>query len=321
MPQTRAPSNALREDARAANGPPSEQPSVSVVVPTRDRPEALENCLAALAAQTLLPRSEVVVVDDGSQASDAVARVVERVPHARLIRRDGQGPAAARNAGARAAAGTFLCFTDDDCEPATDWSERLVSRLEAGADAVAGVTIGEGGAAAVASEIVAHAPAAVPVSDGHELAFAPSNNLACTRETFDVTPFDESFPAAAGEDREWCSRLIANGRKLSFEPKACVVHKQELTLRRFLRQQARYGRGAYRFRRRGVNRPFEPAGFYWRLLRVGFAEGVPVGLLVSVAQAATAGGYVREWLAERSAVSLGRARRGERPRSEPPPPT
>jgi glycosyltransferase involved in cell wall biosynthesis len=310
----------LRKGARATS-PQTEQPQVSVVVPTRDRPDALGNCLAALAAQTLLPRLEVIVVDDGSQAAGAVARMVERFSHARLIRRHGEGPAAARNTGARGASGSILCFTDDDCEPAADWSEHLVARLEAGADAVAGVTIGAGGAVAVASEIVAHAPAAVPVADGHELAFAPSNNLACTRETFDATPFDESFPAAAGEDREWCSRLIANGRRLSFEPKARVVHKQELTLRRFLRQQERYGRGAYRFRRRGVNRPFEPAGFYWRLLRAGFDEGVPVGLLVSLAQAATAGGYVREWLAERGEVSLDRARGGEQRRSEQPPPT
>jgi GT2 family glycosyltransferase len=294
---------------------------VSVVVPTKDRPDALSNCLTALAAQTLLPRLEVVVVDDGSLAAGAVARVVERFPHVQLIRRDGQGPAAARNTGARAATAPFICFTDDDCEPEPDWSEHLVARLEAGADAVAGVTIGTGGAAATASEIAAHAPAAVPTTGGHDLAFAPSNNLACTRETFAATPFDESFPDAAGEDREWCARLIANGRRLCLEPNARLVHNQELTLRRFLRQQARYGRGAYRFRRRGVDRPLEPAGFYWRLLRRGFAEGVAVGVLVSAAQAATAGGYVREWLADRGAVSFGRRRGEERPRSEQPPPT
>jgi glycosyltransferase involved in cell wall biosynthesis len=318
VPQTRPLSNALREGTAAAG---RSRIDVSVVVPTRNRPDALGSCLAALAAQTLLPRMEIVVVDDGSEAAGAVVRVVERFPHARLIRLDGQGPAVARNTGARAAAGSFLCFTDDDCEPAADWSEHLVSRLEAGAHAVAGVTIGEGSAAAVASEIVAHAPAAVPVPDGHEIAFAPSNNIACTRETFAATPFDESFPDAAGEDREWCARLIANGGRLSLEPKARLVHNQELTLRRFLGQQARYGRGAYRFRRRGVNRPFEPTSFYWRLLRLGFAEGLAVGLLVSAAQAATAGGYVREWLADRGDVSLGRARGEERPRSEQPPPT
>jgi glycosyltransferase involved in cell wall biosynthesis len=291
------------------------------VVPTKDRPDALGRCLAALAAQTLLPRLEVVVVDDGSLAAGAVVRVVEPFPHARLIRRDGEGPAAARNTGARAAAGSFLCFTDDDCEPEPAWAEHLVARLEAGADAVAGLTIGKGGAAAVASEITAHAPVAVPLPGGHELAFAPSNNLACTRKTFASTPFDESFPDAAGEDREWCARLIANGRRLCLEPKARLVHNQELTLRRFLRQQARYGRGAYRFRRRGVDRPFEPARFYWRLVRRGFSEGLAVGTLVSAAQAATAGGYVREWLAGLGEVRFGHPRGEERPRSGQPPPT
>jgi cellulose synthase/poly-beta-1,6-N-acetylglucosamine synthase-like glycosyltransferase len=272
---------------------------------------------------------EVVVVDDGSLAAGAVAGVVARYPHAQLIRRDGHGPAAARNAGARAAAGSFLCFTDDDCEPEPEWSQHLIARLEDGADVVAGLTIGKGGAAAVASEIAAHAPAAVPMRGGHDLAFAPSNNLACTRKAFAATPFDESFPDAAGEDREWCARLIASGRTLCFEPEARLVHNQELTLRRFLRQQARYGRGAYRFRRRGGTvRPLEPAGFYWRLLRLGFAEGLSVGILLCTAQAATAGGYAREWLADRgdlsglwSRLSLGRRRGEERPRSEQPPPT
>jgi cellulose synthase/poly-beta-1,6-N-acetylglucosamine synthase-like glycosyltransferase len=272
---------------------------------------------------------EVVVVDDGSLAAAAVASVVGRYPHAQLIRRNGEGPAAARNAGARAAAGSFLCFTDDDCEPEREWSQHLVARLEAGADAVAGLTIGNGGAAAVASEIAAHAPAAVRVPGGHDLVFAPSNNLACTREAFDATPFDESFPDAAGEDRDWCARLIASGLTLCAEPKARLVHNQELTLRRFLRQQARYGRGAYRFRRgRGTVRPLEPTGFYWRLLRLGFTEGLTVGILVCAAQAAAAGGYAREWLADggdvsglRSRLSLGRRRGEDRPRSEQPPPT
>jgi hypothetical protein len=117
------------------------------------------------------------------------------------------------------------------------------------------------------------------------------------------------------------ARLIANGRRLCLEPTARLVHNQELTLRRFLRQQARYGRGAYRFRRRGVNRPFEPAGFYWLLLREGFAEGLAVGILVAAAQVATAGGYAREWLADRGDVSFGRPRGEERPRSGQPPPT
>jgi glycosyltransferase involved in cell wall biosynthesis len=270
-----------------------------VVVPTRDRPLALNRCLDALAAQTVADRLEVIVVDDGSLAEEEVASIIARHRRARLIRRGSGGPAAARNAGALDAGGAFLCFTDDDCEPQRDWVEHLVTRLERGADAAAGKTLSRGGVLAAASEITAHAPAAAQPPDGSDLAFAPTNNLACTKAAFEATPFDESYPDAAGEDRDWCARLTAAGYVLHAEPKARVIHCQELTFRRFLRQQARYGRGAFRFRRMGERRQFEPARFYKALLRRAFADSFPVGLLVCVAQAATATGFVHAWAVER----------------------
>ncbi len=266
------------------------------MLPTRDRPDQLNRCLEALGAQTEVDRVEVVVVDDGSTAADAVAAVVARHPCARLIRRAGGGPAAARNSGARSARGSFLCFTDDDCVPRPDWVERLVESLTQGADAAAGATLSRGGALAEASELVAHAPAAAHPRGESDLAFAPSNNLACTKTVFETMLFDESYPDAAGEDRDWCERLTAAGYVLRFQPEACVAHHQELTFRRFLRQQIRYGQGAFRFRRRGgERRPFEPAAFYTALVRGAFARSFTVGLLVCVAQAATAAGFIRGW--------------------------
>jgi glycosyltransferase involved in cell wall biosynthesis len=268
----------------------------SVVVPTRDRPAALRACLDALAGQTIADGLEVIVVDDASRAADEVADAVGRHPRASLLRREGEGPAAARNAGARAARANLLCFTDDDCLPRAEWAQHLVEALQQGADAVAGTTLSEDGALAEASEIVAHAPAAAPPPRGSDLAFAPSNNLACTRAAFDATPFDESYPHAAGEDRDWCARLIASGYVLRHEPAACLVHRQELTVGRFLRQQVRYGQGAFRFRRRsGETRHFEPVVFYGSLLRRAFRHGYGVGLLVCVAQAATTAGFVSAW--------------------------
>ena len=47
---------------------------ISIVVPTRDRPEALARCLGALASQDL-DGIEVVVVDDGSRDRGAVEAV------------------------------------------------------------------------------------------------------------------------------------------------------------------------------------------------------------------------------------------------------
>jgi GT2 family glycosyltransferase len=252
--------------------------------------------LDALAAQSLADQLEVIVVDDGSLAQDEVSDIVARHPRARLIPRSGGGPAAARNAGARDATGAFLCFADDDCEPQPDWVKHLVERLMRGADVVAGMTLTGGGVLAAASELVAQAPAFAPPPTGSDLAFAPSNNLACTKAAFDAIPFDESYPDAAGEDRDWCARLTAAGYALRSEPEARLVHHQDLTLGRFLRQQVRYGEGAFRFRRRSrERRPLEPTGFYRALVRRGFGEGVSVGLLVLVAQAATTVGFVRAW--------------------------
>ena len=271
-----------------------------MIVPTRDRPTALRRCLDALAAQTVADLLEVIVVDDGSVAVAEVDCMVALHPRARLIRSAGRGAAAARNAGVQHACGPVLCFTDDDCAPRADWVERLVGALQRGADAAAGTTISGGGALADASEIVAHAPAAGRLGDGREIVFAPSNNLACTRTVFDSVQFDESYPGAAGEDRDWCARLRAAGYVLCLEPTASLVHHQELTLRGFLRQQFGYGSGAFRFRRRsGERRRLEPPTFYTALLRSGFRHSFGVGVFVTAAQVATAAGFTLAWAAER----------------------
>jgi glycosyltransferase involved in cell wall biosynthesis len=283
----------VSRDRPASRG---EQPLISAIVPTRDRPAALARCLGALSAQTVADELEVIVVDDGSLAVEEVSEVVALHRPARLIRRAGGGPAAARNAGAQDARGAVLCFTDDDCTPHQEWAQRLAEALERGADASAGITLSGGGTLAEASEIVAHAPAAARSGAEGNLPFAPSNNLACTKTVFESIRFDESYPTAAGEDRDWCARLIAAGYVLRLAPDARIVHHQELTLGGFLGQQFRYGNGAYRFRRRsGELRRLESPGFYTELLRRGFSESFGVGLLVSAAQLATAAGFAFAW--------------------------
>jgi GT2 family glycosyltransferase len=116
---------------------------------------------------------------------------------------------------------------------------------------------------------------------------------------FQSAPFDESFPTAAAEDREWCERFAASGYALRFVPAACVVHQPDLTLSSFLGRQVRYGEGAYRLRmRRGAPVRLEPAGFYVALIRHGFAQGLATGLLVGAAQVATAFGFLAGWAAQ-----------------------
>ncbi|HYZ76590.1 MAG TPA: glycosyltransferase [Gaiellaceae bacterium] len=273
-------------------------PEITVVVPTRDRPGGLRRCLARLSAQTVSERIEIVVVDDGSDDAESVAAAVTATPRTRLVRQPRRGPAAARNAGVRAARAPIVCFTDDDCEPASGWAEALAEALRAGAEVVAGRTEPADSANRydVASQLITNY-----VARRASVPFAATNNVGSTARLLLELPFDDAYPDAAGEDRDWCRRLASAGQRIERRPDAAVVHHQELTATAFLRQQARYGRGAYRYHRGGPRRPLERPRFYADLLGRGFREGAVVGLLVALAQVATVAGYLGGWLAARRA--------------------
>ena len=270
-----------------------------MVVPTRDRPEALAGCLAALALQH--PPVDVVVVDDGSCDEAAVAAVAQAAPGTRLVRLEGRGPAAARNAGLAAAPGAVVCFTDDDCRPDPGWALAITQAVADGASVAAGPTVV--GAAddhvAAAAQVVTNHLVEESLDAGRStVGFAPTSNLGGARAVFEALPFDERYPAAAGEDRDWCARLASSGRLITWVPHAVVRHHPALSLRGFWRQQERYGRGARLVHSSGAGGR-AGLGFYLRLLQRGGRTGWREGALVALAQVATAAGYLRAGAPER----------------------
>jgi glycosyltransferase involved in cell wall biosynthesis len=261
-----------------------EPPKVSVVVPTRERPELLKRCLAALEKQTI--PVEVVVVEDA----------------------EGRGPAWARNEGVRRAQGEVVCFTDDDCAPAPGWAEALTAPILSGAArATAGRTLmGEGATAAdhAWEAIVGYLQDQAATPGTTSPGFAATANLACTRRLLEQLPFDEFFPAAAGEDRDWADRAMRLEAAPMLVPGALVLHRSGMRIRDFLSQQYRYGRGAVGYRSL-ANRNFGKPGFYIGLLHRGFAMGIRSGVLMCAAQVAALAGAITE-------------RRSSRPRQTPP---
>lgn len=275
------------------------RPAATVVVPSRDRPVALAECLRTLEAQEGV-EFDVVVVDDASVDAGAVARVVGRSTRARLLVGDGRGPAAARNRGAADASADIVCFTDDDCRPRPGWVAALVDRLGRvpGAAAAAGPTHNgraDDVVAAAAQVVTNHLMDTSLDPCSGRLGFAPTSNVAVRTEVLRALPFDEDFPLAAGEDRDWCARLQARGDALVHAPDAVVDHHPDLDLRGFWRQQVRYGRGAARFRS-VTDEGLAPLRFYAGLLRRGFGLGPRVGGLVALAQVAATTGVARERL-------------------------
>lgn len=87
-------------------------PTVSVILPTRDRRGLLLEAVASVLGQ-LHCAPEVIVVDDGStDGTEAALRPLSgRIRYLRLAP---SGVAAARNAGAQIAAGEWIAFLDSD---------------------------------------------------------------------------------------------------------------------------------------------------------------------------------------------------------------
>lgn len=108
----------------------TEQPLVSVVIPTYNRADVLGRALDSALSQTV-EAVEVVVVDDGS--TDRTRTVVESSEDSRVryvAHEQNCGVSAARNTGIDAACGEYVAFLDSDDEWLPRKLERQLSAID-----------------------------------------------------------------------------------------------------------------------------------------------------------------------------------------------
>ncbi len=284
--------------------------SCSIVVATRDRPGPLAECLRALAALERPGDLEVVVVDDGG--SEPIERALEAAADGlavRVVRIEPAGPAAARNAGAAAAVGELLAFTDDDCAPEPEWLAALAARHAADPGAAVGgrtVNALPEDPYASAAQLIVDCVYEHYDADPARARFLASNNLLVPAARFrELGGFDESIRRPGGEDRDLCERWTERGWPMAWESRAVVRHAHALGFAGFARQQFAYGRGAFMHRRqrmrRGGGMRLEPSlrsGIFGAAVRRAARARRPgqIGLLC-VWQAANLAGFTAEAVA------------------------
>jgi GT2 family glycosyltransferase len=209
--------------------------AISVIIPAYNAVPTLGRCLLALKHQTR-PPDEIIVVDDGS--TDGTADLAQSYG-VQVLCQDNAGPAAARNAGALAAQGELLLFTDADCAPDPDWVEKM--RAPFADPTVAGV---KGVYHTYQSELVARF-VQVEYQDRYDrmqgqdrIDFVDTYSAGYQRDLFLKTGgFDTTFPTASVEDQEFSFRLARGGYRLVFVPDARVAHLHDETLREYVRRK------------------------------------------------------------------------------------
>lgn len=108
-------------------------PKISIIIPTHNRPEMLENAIKSAMSQTITDL-EIIVVDDGSSQPVNISLLDSRV----LIHRheSPKGASAARNTGISLASSKYIAFLDDDDTITPDFAEQMVHFMETQGDEI-----------------------------------------------------------------------------------------------------------------------------------------------------------------------------------------
>ncbi len=229
---------------------PDPAPLVSVIVPTRDRPDLLRVAVRGVLHDTAYPAIELVIVDNGSTDPAVAALYAEWAADPRVRRLDRPGPfnfSRLVNDGAAASRGAILVLLNNDVEMLhPDWLSAMVRqalRPEVGAVGAkllfgsgriqhAGVVVGLGGRA---GHILRNRPADTSghlrrLTVAHEVAGVTAACLAVSREKFEaVGGLDaEAFPIDFN-DIDLCLRLGARGWRSVWTPRATLAHHESVS--------------------------------------------------------------------------------------------
>ena len=225
---------------------PDPPPLVSVIVPSRDRPDLLTACTIGVLDRTDYAAIELLVVDNGSKDPEALTLLsrLEATPRVRVLRRPAPfNFAMLNNTAAGEAAGEVLLMLNNDTEVLhPDWLTELVShvvRPDVGVVGAlllypdgrvqhAGMLLGPAGAAV---HVGRFASREAPGYDGQlactrDLSAVTGACMAIRRDTFHAVGGMEEKLAVAWNDVDLCLRVRAAGLRVIWTPHAVLLHRE-----------------------------------------------------------------------------------------------
>jgi O-antigen biosynthesis protein len=219
---------------------------VSVVVTTSGYTPRLERCLRSLLASRY-DDFEVIVVDNRPAGGVTRAMLSERFAYehrVRYVEESHRALSSARNAGLMAAEGELVAFTDDAVVVEGDWIARAGAAFDRADDVacVTGLMLPlqlERADRPLLDQFTAYSTRFEPWTfrlAERGLAYTPGliggganivvrADLARRLGGFDIA-LGSGTPFAAGENLDFCLRLLRAGYAIAYEPRAIVSHDQ-----------------------------------------------------------------------------------------------
>jgi O-antigen biosynthesis protein len=271
-----APVTALPVDGIPSDGVPPcietrarlrSRPSITVVIATRERPDALAECVSSVLASDY-PNFDVIVVDN-APSSTTTRKLVEtryRDSRVRYIREDIPGLATAHNRGLADVTAPVVAFTDDDVIVDSSWLSHVAAAFAVRSDVgcVTGMILpyeletpaqgwleqyggySKGFRRTIfdvednKGESVRYPYAAGTFGSGANMSF----RTATLREIGGFDPaLGAGAPAPGGDDLAAFFDVIAAGSAIVYEPSALVWHRHRRDYRALQNQAFTYGLG------------------------------------------------------------------------------
>lgn len=187
----------------------SDNPLISVVIPTYNRADFLRGALASVVEQDYRP-IEVIVVDDGSDVAYAAGACAAFGSEIIVFRQPNSGLSAARNAGIRRSRGELVALLDDDDFWMPGKLRRQVDLLRRTGAVLAycgAIYLSQDGST---SPGILRCPREISLHDVIRGAWAPSPSMLFVRETAMVAGL--FTVGRLQEDVDFLSRMSVKGR-------------------------------------------------------------------------------------------------------------
>ncbi|MBL8498586.1 glycosyltransferase [Nitrosomonas sp. JL21] len=229
---------------------PNDQPSVTLIIPTRNGVQLLRQCITSIIEKTTYQNYDILIVDNNSDDAATLQYFseLEEKGHARILRDSRPfNYSALNNNAVRHARGEFVGLLNNDVEVITpDWlSEMLAIAAQPGVGAVGarlwypddtlqhgGVILGLGGIAAHSHKHLPRQKAdqSVRVSCTQNLSAVTAACLLVRKSIYEqVGGLEEQNLQVAFNDVDFCLRLLEAGYRNVWTPHAELYHHESAT--------------------------------------------------------------------------------------------